>query len=51
MARPIEPTPVLEGRDAELFLESVRVKAPVSDDRQRWMDDLVRQSRIAEGNR
>ena len=51
MARPIEPTPVLEGRDAEQFLASVRNDQPVSDDRQRWMDDLVRQSRIAEKNR
>jgi antitoxin component of MazEF toxin-antitoxin module len=25
MAQPIEPTPVLEGRDAEQFLESVKV--------------------------
>jgi hypothetical protein len=51
MARPIEPTPVLEGRDAEQFLESVRINAPVSDDRQRWMDNLVQQSRTAEQNR
>jgi hypothetical protein len=51
MALPIEPTPVLEGRDAEQFLDSVKVSAPVSDDRQRWMDKLVQQSRIAERNR
>lgn len=51
MARPIEPTPVLEGRDAERFLESVKINAPVSNDRQRWMDNLVQQSRIAENNR
>jgi hypothetical protein len=51
MARPIEPTPVLEDRDAERFLESVRINEPVSNDRQRWMDDLVRQSRAAEQNR
>jgi hypothetical protein len=48
MARPIEPTPVLEGRDAEVFLDSVRVSEPISEDRQRWMDDLVRQTEAAE---
>jgi hypothetical protein len=52
MARPIEPTPVLEGKDAEVFLASARIdQQAVSSDRQRWMDDLVRQSRIAEKNR
>ena len=51
MARPIEPTPVLEGRDAEQFLDSVRNTEPVSNDRQRWMDNLVQQSRTAEQNR
>lgn len=51
MARPIEPTPVLEDRDAEQFLESVKINTPVSDDRQRWMDSLVQQSRAAEQNR
>jgi hypothetical protein len=51
MARPIEPTPVLEGRDAEQFLDSVRVNEPISNDRQRWMDTLVQQSKTAEQNR
>jgi hypothetical protein len=51
MARPIEPTPVLEDNDAERFLDSVRNTEPVSDDRQRWMNELVQQSRIAERNR
>jgi antitoxin component of MazEF toxin-antitoxin module len=50
MAQPIEPTPVLEGRDAEQFWESVKVNEPVYD-RQRWMDNLVQQSRTAEQNR
>jgi hypothetical protein len=51
MARPIEPTPVLEGTDAEQFLDSVRVNEPISNDRQRWMDILVQQSKTAEQNR
>lgn len=51
MARPIEPTPVLEGTDAEVFLASVRLNEPVSEDRQRWMADLVQQSKNAERNR
>jgi len=50
MARPIEATPVLEGRDAESFLESVRPK-PVSEERQRWMQELVQQSKKAENPR
>jgi len=48
MARPIEATPVLKGRDADQFLESVRMTQPVSEDRQRWMSDLVQQSKAAE---
>lgn len=51
MARPIEATPVLKGRDADQFLESVKMAQPVSQDRQRWMDDLVRQSKAAEKSR
>jgi hypothetical protein len=51
MARPIEPTPVIEGRDAEQFLDLVKVNEPISNDRQRWLDNLVQQSRIAEQNR
>ena len=48
MARPIEPTPILEGRDAEKFLDSVKVTAPMPEDRSRWMDDLARQSKAVE---
>ena len=47
MARPIEATPVLKGRDAERFLDSVRPE-PISEDRQRWMQELMEQSRKAE---
>ena len=47
MARPIEATPVLKGRDAERFLDSVRPE-PVSEERQRWMQELIQQSREAE---
>ncbi len=51
MARPIEPTPILEGDDAEQFLDSVKITERVSDDRRRWMDSLVQQSKLAESNR
>ena len=47
MARPIEATPVLEGRDAERFLDSVKTER-ISEDRQRWMDNVVRESKVAE---
>lgn len=48
MARPIEPTPVLKGRDADRFLDSVRTPQPIAEDRLRWMDDLANQSKAVE---
>ena len=48
MARPIEATPVLTGKDAEQFLNQVKVSSPPSDDRLRWMESLANQSRSAE---
>lgn len=48
-SRPISPTPVLEGKDAEDFLEAVRITEPITTERQQWMDNLAEQSKAAEG--
>lgn len=48
MARPIETTPVLTGRDARTLLEQSRLDRPVSPERVRWLDDLAEKSKSAE---
>lgn len=41
-------TPVLEGKDAEVFLDAVKLGEPVSEDRKQWLDEVVHQSKIAD---
>lgn len=48
MARPIEATPVLKGKDAKAFLEDTRMAEPVCPERVRWLDNLAEESRAAE---
>jgi hypothetical protein len=40
-------SPILKGRDAEKFLDSVRWE-PISEDRQRWLQKVSEQSKQAE---
>ena len=49
MARPIEATPILKGKDAQMFLTAMKMSAPVSADRKQWLTDLANASRKAEG--
>ena len=51
MARPIEPTPVLKGKDAEVFLQDMRMDEPVSPDRLYWLEAVAEASKSAEGNK
>lgn len=48
MARPIEATPVLKGKDARLFLEQVRIERPVSSERIEWLAQLAKESKQSE---
>jgi hypothetical protein len=48
MARPIEATPVLKGKDADAFLTDMRLTAPVSTERKAWLDSLAQASKSAE---
>ena len=48
MARPIEATPVLKGKDARTLLESVRLTEPVSAERLAWLKEAAAQSKAAE---
>jgi len=48
MARPIEATPVLKGKDARVFLSQIKVKEPVSDARVRWLEKLAEESKSVE---
>jgi hypothetical protein len=49
MARPIESTPRLRGKDAEAMLQSMRMDEPVSVARLRWLSTVAEMSRAAEG--
>lgn len=49
MARPIEATPVLKGKDARAFLAATKMSAPVSEDRKQWLTKLANDSRKADG--
>ena len=48
MARPIEATPKLTGRDAEALLRQMQVNQPVSAERVLWLDKLAQESKAAE---
>lgn len=47
MARPIEPTPVLTGKDAKDFLAKTE-NAVLTTKRSQYLDDLARASEAAE---
>jgi hypothetical protein len=48
MARPIEATPVLKGKDAKAFLEQTKITKPISYERKLWMAKLVAEGKAAE---
>jgi len=48
MARPIEATPMLRGKDAKVFLEQIRITEPISAERKLWMARLVAEAKAAE---
>ncbi len=48
MARPIEPTPVLKGKDAKILLDQIRVEEPISAERARWLEKLAQESKSVE---
>jgi hypothetical protein len=48
MARPIEATPVLKGKDAKVFLEQIKITEPISTERKLWMARLVAEAKAAE---
>lgn len=47
MARPIESTPVLKGKDADAFLRQTR-DVVVTPERREWLETLAKQSKKAE---
>ena len=51
MARPIEATPVLKGKDARDFLDQIQVKHPLPAQRLLWLEKLARESKSAEGQK
>jgi hypothetical protein len=48
MARPIEATPVLEGNDAKVFLEQIKITEPISTERKLWMARIVAEAKALE---
>ena len=48
MARPIEATPILKGKDARMFLDQVRIEQPISAQRIEWLAKLAQQSKASE---
>jgi hypothetical protein len=48
MARPIEATPVLKGKDARTFLDQIRIEQPISAQRIEWLQRLARESKTSE---
>jgi hypothetical protein len=48
MARPIEATPVLKGKDARAFLDQIRIDGPISAQRIQWLEKLARESKTSE---
>ncbi len=47
MARPIEATPVLKGKDAEVFLRETR-NVQVTIERREWLASVAQESKQAE---
>lgn len=47
MARPIEATPMLKGKDAQVFLEKMNA-AVMTPERLKWLQSVAEQSRRAE---
>jgi hypothetical protein len=50
MARPIEVTPVLKGKDARVFIEKTQ-SVVVTEERIQWLKAVAEQSRKAEKDR
>jgi hypothetical protein len=50
MARPIEPTPVLKGKDAKIFVERMNA-AVMTPERLKYLQSAGAASKKAEGNR
>jgi hypothetical protein len=50
MARPIQPTPVLKGKDAKVFLERMR-SAEMTPERLRWLESVAAESKSAENKK
>jgi hypothetical protein len=48
MARPIEATPILKGKDAQAFLKKTHLDQPVPTSRVDWLNKLAQQSKRAE---
>ena len=48
MARPIEATPVLKGKDARVFRDQMMDHAMVTPDRLHWLEAVARESKRAE---
>lgn len=48
MARPIEATPVLRGKDARTFLDQMRIEKPVSQERKDWLNQMALDSKASE---
>jgi len=50
MARPIEPTPVLKGKDAKVFLERMNA-AVMTPERLQWLECIAAESKRAENRK
>jgi len=50
MARPIEPTPVLKGKDAKVFLERMN-SAVMTPEHLRWLESIAVESKRAENRK
>jgi hypothetical protein len=50
MARPIEPTPVLRGKDAKAFLGRMNA-AVMTPERLRWLESIAAESKRAESRK
>lgn len=48
MARPIQATPVLKGKDARLFMAQTRLEKPVSAERLTWLKKMAKESKAVE---
>ena len=50
MARPIEPTPVLKGKDAKVFLARMNA-AVMTQEQLRWLESVAAESKRAENRK